>query len=277
MKKLLLFLPVIFVCSILPACARDAHAPIKVQKCTSTPCSNTETGEDPQEQHIREGSEQSDKIREGGDDQRRWSSIVLYSDSTKPAKLTMPVIRSLGFDMRLEPKLGQLSFSKQGVVQTFKIASAAADKSSVCPEYAVQVTEASPIHALVSLTCYQYEYAPNRYHMGIDYYLYDAETAVMRNIWNSAVSDKNARTPEPKPIPSIKIVANGYRFDWSGIQPSNAKPSRTTLHNSYIRSTSKNGDKVLLCTNLSAPKGGGVEDEMCEGGILPRIPEKGGK
>ena len=277
MKKLLLCLSVIVVSSILPACAQDAHAPVKIQKCTSTPCGNTETGEDPQEQRIREGSAQSDKVREGGDDQRRWSSIILYSDSTKPAKLTMPVVKSIGFDMRLDPKLGQLSFNKQGVVQTFKIASAAGDKNTVCPEYAVQVVEASPVHALVSMTCYQYEYAPNRYHMGIDYYLYDAETAVMRNIWRAAVSDKNARMPDPKPTPSLKSIANGYRFDWSGIQTSNAKPSKTTLHNSYIRSTAKNGDKFLVCTNLSAPKGEGLEDEMCEGGILPRVSEKSDK
>ena len=130
------------------------------------------------------------------------------------------------------------------------------------------------MHALVSMTCFQNEYAPGRYHMGVDYYLYDQETGVMRNIWGAAVNDKNAKMPDAKPVPSLKVTPTGYRFDWSGVQPSDGKPSTTVLHNSYVRSVAKNGDKFLLCTNLSAPRGTGVEDDMCEGGILPRVSEE---
>lgn len=274
MKRLLLCLPAVIALSVPPACAQDGRVPVKKQKCTSTPCGNTETGEDPQEQRVREASERSDKIRGGEDDRRRWSSVVLYSDSTQPAKLTMPVIKAAGLEMRLDPKLGQLSFNKPGVSQAFKIAAPKGDKRSVCPEYAVQVIEASAVHALVSMACFQTEYAPGHYHMGIDYYLYDEEAGVMRNIWAAAVRDKSARMPDAKPVPSLKVTPAGYRFDWSGVQPSDGKPATMVLHNSYVRSVAKTGDKFLLCTNLSAPKNTGVEDEMCEGGILPRVSEK---
>ncbi|GJJ04318.1 hypothetical protein RugamoR64_48560 [Duganella rhizosphaerae] len=277
MKKLLLCLPLIISSALLPACAQDARAPVKTQNCTSTPCGNTATGEDPQEQRLREGAARSNEIREGDDDQRRWASIRLNSDSTKPERLKMPVVKAAGLEMRLDPKLGQLSFSKAGLQHTFGIASPLGDKSSVCPEYSIQIVEASAAHALVRMACLQAETAPGRYHMGVDYYLYDAETAQMRNIWRAAVTDKNARMPDAKPVPSLKLIPNGYRFDWSGIQPSDNKPSKTVLHNSYIRSTEKSGAKVLLCTDLNAPKGQGVEDEMCEGGILPLVPAKTAK
>ncbi len=271
MKKLLSCLPIIIGAVCLPACAQEARAPATAAKCTSTPCGNTATGEDPQEQRLREGAARSDAIRASDDDQRRWSSVRLNSDSTKPERLTMPVVKATGLEMRLDPKLGQLSFTKPGMQHTFTIASSLGDKSSVCPEYSIQIVEASAAHALVRMACLQAEYAPGRYHIGVDYYLYDVETAVMRDIWRAAVNDKNARMPDAKPAPSLKLVPNGYRFDWTGIQPSNGKPSTTVLHNSYIRNTEKSGGKILLCTDLSAPKGEGVEGDMCEGGILPRV------
>jgi hypothetical protein len=277
MKKLLICLPIISAASSLPASAQDSYAPIKPSKCTSAPCGNTKTGEDPQEQRLREASAQSDAIRAGDDDKRRWSSIRLNSDTTKPERLTMPVVKAAGLEMRLDPKLGRLSFRKPGVEQTFAIANPLGDKSSVCPEYSIQIIEASPAHALVRMACLQAEYAPGRYHMGVDYYLYDVDAAVMRNIWRAAVTDKKARLPDAKPTPSLKILANGYRFDWSSMQPSDNRPSTTVLHNSYTRSTEKSGAKVLVCTNLSTPKGEGVEDEMCEGGVLSAIAEKSGK
>ncbi len=272
MKKIFISLP--FLLALSSACAQEARTPQKDGKCTSTPCGNTATGEDPQERRIREGAAMIDAIRAGDDDQQRWSSVRLYSDSTKPERLKLTVVKSAGLEMRLDPKLGYLTFSTQALKQTFVIASPLGDKSSVCPDYALQIVEASAVHALVRMACLQTEYAPGRYHMGSDYYLYDAATGVMRNIWRAAVSDKNAHMPDAKPTPSLKVIPNGYRFDWTGVQPSSSKSSTTTLHNSFTRTNGKNGEKELVCTNLSAPKGQGVEDEMCEGGILPRVTNK---
>ena len=270
MKKLLLLLPLIHVFPALPAVAQDISATTTSHKCTSTPCGNSATGEDPQEQRLREGHAHSETIRAGADDQRRWDSISLYSDSTKPDALKMPVVKTVGLEMRLAPKLGHLSFSKQGLRHSFVIASPIGDKRSICPKYVIDVVEASAAHVLVRMSCLKTEYTPGRYHMGVDFYLYDAETGGMRTIWEASLNDKDAHLPNAKPTPSLKIIPNGYRFDWSGVQPSNSKPSMTTLHNSYVRRTEKSGSKILLCTNLSAPKGQGVEDEMCEGGILPK-------
>lgn len=272
MKKILLSLPLLIALS--SAHAQDAYPLRQDRKCTSTPCGNTASGEDPQQQRIREGAALTDAIRAGDDDQQRWSSIRLNSDSTKPERLKLTVVKSAGLEMRLDPKLGQLTFSTPAMRHTFAIASPLGDKSSVCPEYSLQIIEASAVHALVRMACLQAEYAPGRYHMGIDYYLYDADTGVMRNIWRAAVSDKHAHMPDAKPTPALKTMSNGYRFDWSGVQPGNARAANTTLHNSYTRSIGKNGEKTLLCNNLSAPKGQGVEDEMCEGGILPRVTNK---
>jgi hypothetical protein len=269
MKNLLISLALIIGSTVSAAGAQEA--PVKSQKCTSFPCGNTESGEDPQEQRIREGAARADKVRSGSDDRRRWSSVILYSDSTKPDSLKMPVVGSAELEMSLDPKLGLLRFSKPGMSQKFNIASPAGEKKSICPGYSIQIIEASSAHALVRMTCFQYEYAPGRYNMGVDYYLYDAQTAVMRNIWRAAISDKHGRMPHARPTPSLKIIPNGYRFDWSGVQPSNGQPSTTVLHNTYIRTPDKSGEKVLLCTNLNAPKGEGLEDEMCEGGILPSL------
>lgn len=162
-------------------------------------------------EHMREGGARSESIRAGDDDQQRWSSIRLYSDSTRHERLAMPVMKAAGLAMRLDPKSGQLSFSKPGARHTFSIASPA------------------------------------------------------------GVNDKNARMPDAKPPPSLKIIPNGYRFEWAGVQPSNGKMSTTVLHNSYTRQAGKTGGMILLCTNLSAPHGQGVEDEMCEGAVLMRI------
>ncbi|EEF23369.1 conserved hypothetical protein [Ricinus communis] len=216
----------------------------------------------------------ADAVRAGDDDQQRWSLIRLNSDSTKPERLKLTVIKSAGLEMRLDPKLGQLTFLTPAMRHTFQIALPLGDKASVCPEYSLQIIEASAVHALLRKACLQAEYAPGRYHMGIDYYLYDVEAGVMRNIWRAAVSDKNARMPDARPRPSLKSPPNGYRFDWSGVQPGNGNASITTLHISYTRTAGKNGEKALVCTNLRAPESQGIEDEMCEGAILRRLLNK---
>ena len=258
----------------LRASAQTTSTPTPVQKCTSSPCGNTANGEDPQEQRSREAAVRADKIRVGADDQRRWESISLYSDSVKPEHLKMSVVKAADLEMRLDPKLGHITLERRSIQQTFSIASPLGDKSSICPRYVIDVVEASAAHALLRMSCLKAEYAPGRYHMGVDYYLYDVETATMRTIWEASVNDKDAHLPDAKPTPSLKTIANGYRFDWTGVKPSNSRPSTTVLHNSYTRSVEKTGLKVLLCTNLSAPKGKGVEDDMCEGGVLPLVEGK---
>ncbi len=261
----------------LSATAGNTSADATTLKCTNTPCGNTAIGDDPQGQRIREGLLGLEKIRYGDDDQLRWSSIRVYSESSDPGQLSMPVVKAAGLEMRLDPKLGHLSFNKQGRQQIFSIASPAGDQNSICPRYVIIIIEASAGHALLRMVCLKTETAPGRYHMGVDYYLYDFETATMRNIWRAAVNDKDAHMPHATPTPSLKIIPNGYRFDWSGVFPSDNQPSKMVLHNSYTRVIEKSGAKGLLCTDLGAPKGKGVEDEMCEGGILPLVAEKGAK
>lgn len=70
------------------------------------------------------------------------------------------------------------------------------------------------------------------------------------------------------------MISNGYQLDWSGIPQGSGKDATTTLHNRFTRTAARNGQKTLLCTNLRAPKGQGVEDDMCEGGVLPRVVNK---
>jgi hypothetical protein len=277
MKKILFLLSAIISITSLQASAQNPSTSEKIEKCTSSPCGNTATGEDPQEQRIREAVVRANKIRDGDDDQKRWETISLYSDSTKPEKLKMTVVKAAKLEMQLDPKLGHISFSMPGVKQIFSIASPLGDERSICPRYSIDVVQASPAHVLLRMSCLKTQYSPGRYHMSVDYYLYDLETAVMRTIWAASVNDKNAHLPDAKPTPSLKIIPNGYRFDWSGVQPSDGKASTTTLHNIYVRSTEKTGKKILLCTNLSAPQGQGVEDEMCEGGILPAVEDKNRK
>jgi hypothetical protein len=96
MGKLLVCLTIITAASCLPAAAQDSCSSIKPSKCASKPCGNTQTGDDPQEQRLRGAGKRTEAIRADYDDQRRWSSIRLYSDSTKPARLTMPVVKAVG-------------------------------------------------------------------------------------------------------------------------------------------------------------------------------------
>ena len=201
----------------------------------------------------------------------RWISIRIYSDSSDTKHLSMPVVKAAGLEMRLDPKLGHITFSKQGRQHVFSIASPLGEQSSICPQYVFNVLEASAGHVLLRKVCLKTETAPGRYHMGVDYYLYDFDTATMRYIWRAAVSEKDAHMPHATPTPSLKIISNGYRFDWSGLFPSDNKPSKMVLHNSYTRVFEKSGASGLLCTDLSAPKGEGVEDEMCEGGSVPLV------
>jgi len=63
------------------------------QPCTSTPCANTASGKDPQEEAIEEGQRMTDALRASDEVRERWS-VPIYSDSTRLDDLTLDVWRS---------------------------------------------------------------------------------------------------------------------------------------------------------------------------------------
>ncbi|HLO15874.1 MAG TPA: hypothetical protein VK206_13660 [Anaerolineales bacterium] len=89
-------------------------------QCTSEPCGNTPTVEDPQDVLLREARAEQNKIKADGPDQVRWQ-IPIYSTSTKNPDLEMLITKSTKFSMRLEPAQGLLYFSTPNFNHAFKI------------------------------------------------------------------------------------------------------------------------------------------------------------
>ncbi|MEC5164229.1 MULTISPECIES: hypothetical protein [unclassified Janthinobacterium] len=272
---LLITLPFIFGCTNAQEnktgdSFKATKVPVKEYNCTSNPCGNTATGEDPSDISGKKGAAILDEIRYGDEDKLRWTAIALSSDSEKNDNLKITLIRAVNFKMQLNPILGNITFSKSGVEHTFQIASPRGEKGGLCPEYTITVNEASSSHAIIKKSCLRYNYKPGRYFMSVDYYLYDFEIAIMRNIWRSSVQI-NSPLPEAKPTPAVKKIKNGYRFDWIGMFPSDNLPSKMEIHNTYLREKDKKGSNVLICTDTSAPRNKGIENEMCEGEVLTRV------
>ena len=72
-------------------------------RCTSKPCGNTATGEDPQDVLLREARAEQSKIKSDGPDQARWQ-IPIYSTSTKKSDLEILITKSAKFSMRLSSR-----------------------------------------------------------------------------------------------------------------------------------------------------------------------------
>ncbi|QYF95748.1 hypothetical protein KY495_11670 [Massilia sp. PAMC28688] len=238
-------------------------------KCTSEPCGNTASGEDPQEVALRKANQARDALAASGTDQQRWV-FPLFSDTTDPARLQMDVVKAAGFKMRLLPQKGHLVFERPGAVDTFEIAPKEL-KESTCPQYGVSVIAAGASYALIKKNCPLTEYKPNRYAMTSEYYLYDANSAVMRSVWAAHSGSKDEKFPAAKPAPTIKKVADGYQFSWAGIWPNDPAQKKVEIRNKYSWKANKAGKTELLCTDLTAPKDEALENEMCEGGILPLV------
>lgn len=243
-------------------------------KCTTHPCPNTETGEEPAVVEIRKASKIEDNIRNGPNDKARWKNLILFSSSTDKESLRLPIVAAIDFEVSLDPKNGSLKFSTPNTSQTFKISDPLADLTTdtLCPKYRVEVIDGAPGYALIKKTCSIHEYKPGRFFRSTDYFLYDQKTNTAREIW-SASTQLGATTPFPTAEPEIVIkrLKNGYKFDWVGMFPSDNPPSPTAIHNIYKQETGKNGQLLLACYDATNPSRLLRENEMCESYNLQRI------
>ncbi|MGB7193783.1 MAG: hypothetical protein WBD81_10015 [Collimonas pratensis] len=240
-------------------------------RCTSDPCANTPTGEDQYVIDAREAAAYNKKVLEAGTDQQRWNQFRLYSDSKDPNRLKVPMILAIGLEMKLDPKKGDISIEKSGQKQVFKIDDSVRSGASTCPKYSVRILDASSTYAMIEKSCSISEYAPGKYNMGVDYYLYDMQTATLRSVWEGSSTEKASPFPRPKPAPQVKKISNGYQLDWSATDPSNKQDGKINIHTKYVREKDRQTGKTeLVCIDLTAAKDeehGGA----CEGGILPLI------
>jgi hypothetical protein len=170
--------------------------------------------------------------------------------------------------VRLSPAQGYLYVSTPTSNHAFKI-DEPNSSDNVCPKYNLKVVDASDKHAVSQKSSPRIEYKPGRFFSGVPYYLYDVPTATAREIWKASATGSKDPLPLADPVPSMKIIADGSRFDWVGLHPGRSSSSASALHNEYVRKTEA-GKPVLVCVDKAA-QGPAVEDEMCEGGVLPRI------
>ncbi len=240
-------------------------------QCTSDPCANTPTGEDPSEMAEREGRARSDQIRQSPEDSLRWKRIRLYSDSTKPERLQMIAHYQSRILMVLDPKSGNLSFRSSAGVHTFNVAMQDKAANNLCPAYNIQVINASSIHAVVRKTCPKFEYKPGQAYKSYEYYLYDRQTATMREIWSASAIENLSLLRSPTPEPSVSINSDGYTFQWKGDVASGGTLMPYNFNNLYTRQRNKSGKLELVCRDMTAGKHGEVESGLCEGGKLSLV------
>ncbi len=254
-----------------PPSTRSAESATANTQCSSSPCGNTPTGEDPQDIAIRKGRKARDAIVENGTDESRWA-LRIYSTSKPPERLDLYVIKAADFKMRLVPALGHLRFEFPTGVDEFEIEQPNGAANSICPEYNINVINASRSHAIVRKSCPLYEYRPGRYAMGMTYYLYDAPTHIMRVLWQSQTNGKDDPFPAPDAKPKVTMLNNGYTIDWTASYPSEGSIRKFSLHNRYTRNQESGSARATLqCTDTSQSGKNGVESGSCEGAMLPRV------
>lgn len=256
------FIVLIAAFSMLPnptSAQEGPHSPRMA--CKDRNC-NQGALEEPGDRAEREGRSAIESVRNGSDDKARWSLVKLYSDTTDPTRLSMPLVKSAGFTMTLDPNMGRVILAGKHGTDVFEIASAKGEERAACPEYTVAVSEASTKHALIRLHCYPVEYRPNKFRASVNYYLYDVETSMMRSIWRRTASGKDAPAPYAEPDLALQLVPNGYKFDWIERQPGLPAKERSEAHAVYLRKNIE-GKRVLACTDTSSPKGGAFEDGVC--------------
>lgn len=246
-------------------------------KCTSTPCGNTKTGEDPSDIADRNGEKLLNQMRETADDRQRWGITSLYSSGKKTNDLILDVIRAAGFRMSLQPQAGNLTFEKLGTVQTFHIAPASATPGDLCPRYGVTIVDASYNHAVIKKSCFQYEYKPKHFYSGVEYFFYDMPTASMRSIWTASTEDTSLAGPLVSPNPIFKMTKSGYTLDWSVVDITNS-PEKRQIRLGFKREKKKNGKTMeMVCTDLNGQKGESIEQGACDGNRLEVISSSTGK
>lgn len=244
--------------------------------CTSDPCGNTATGEDPADVYVREGAKITAELRNSPDDKRRWSSIALYSDTKSPERLKVAVVKAADFTMQLDPKKGWLTFSTPKLQQVFNLATPIGEKNNPCSKYSVKIVEASSSYAVVKKICPLSEYVAGKYFMQAEYYLYDQESSTMRTIWSAALTNPDAEFPDATPELAMKAIKDGYRLDWTGLFPEDGKWKKTSIHNNYLRKKDSAGKGYLQCSDATAKGKDGLENELCEGGILTLVSSQAG-
>ena len=228
-------------------------------------------GDDSEKIALREGAKMTAKLRNDPDDQLRWSAIALYSDSKHAERLKMAVIKKLGTEIQLVPQSGFIVLSGPQYKQTFKIASPIGTVSNPCRKYNIKVVQAGIDYVIFKKICPIIEYASNRYHMSTDYYLFDQKTATARSIWSASLTNKECEFPDADPEPTVVQTDNGYRFDWTGLFPADAKPTKQTIHNIYTYIPMGKKGAGLLCRDTTQPKSAGIESDMCEGTVLDLV------
>ena len=223
--------------------------------CTSTPCANTATGEDPGEIMDREVAAENKKIMDAGTDQDRWERFPLYSDTTNPARLMVPIIKSLGLTMQLDPQKGYLTIEKKGLKQIFEVG-AAKGSNNVCPKYNLTILEGHPTYAIIQKVCQGFQSGPTLYHKSVDYLLYDMAAGDLVSIWSSAADEKKIPFPRAKPLPTVTPTSKGYRFDWTGTDNSTPARGNFSMHANFVRETNndKNKKLMLACYDPKDPK-----------------------
>jgi hypothetical protein len=238
-------------------------------QCNSTPCGNTAAGEDPQDNAIREGT-----MVRNGTDESRWDSTI-YSTSTRPERLELHLIKAANFKLRLLPDSGHLRFELPASVDEFTIEPHKGSPDSICPEYNINVINASRTYAIVQKSCRLFEYKPRRYSMGSTFYLYDLPTHVMRVLWESQTNGKDDPFPEPDTKPKVMPLTNGYNIDWTGHYSSEGTVHKLSVHNRYTRIYEPgNNASTLQCTDMSQSGKKAVESGTCEGAMIPHAVSK---
>jgi hypothetical protein len=268
-------LAVIFTLLILPSISvRAQNTPQGISnsqkttqvRCTSTPCANTATGEDPSEIAERVGAKIMTERLGTASDRERWRMAILYSDSKVAGGPKIDVIKADAFSINLQPKTGLLHMVSKEATHTFVIAAPVNTAKSLCPNYAISVVDATSDIAVLKKSCFLFEHAPKRYYRDEQFYIYDRITATMRNIWDAALEDNTFEGPLVTPTPVVKPFKNGFQLDWTVTDMSKSATEKFKVRMRYTREIKK-GEKLasLVCTDLSAPKGEGVEQGACEG------------
>jgi len=252
------------------ALTRESPLPSQmVRKCTSTPCANTATGEDPQDIALRKIHQERDANADTSNDRARWKQ-TLYSDATRTQDLQLQLVRAADLYMYLDPAHGLIRFTQPRANDSFEIEQPIGAPNTLCPEYAVDVIAAASQYAVVRKSCMLHEYKPGRYSMGATYYIYDAQTHTMRTIWQSQTNGRDDPFPDPDTEPTVAAMSDGIRINWKATYPSEGKRRSLKIDIRYIREHAGSRQE-LVCVDLLAPPKENIETGACEGGALNHV------
>jgi len=267
------FIPALAFTALGNSCHASAGVNAQTIKCTPVPCQNTATGEDPGVLQVRSGKKIEDKLRNSDDDAMRWAGLILFSDSSEKDDLTLPIIKNSKFSMTLDPKKGIVRFHSPQFSHHFRIDTGEPhEPGEICPKYQLRILDGTPQYALLKKICPKQEYEPKRFYMAATYYIYDARSATVREIWSGSKSiDINAPFPSAKPEISLKKAQDGYQFDWVGMSASDNPPTLWRIHRAYKREPDKNGKLYLACYDTTRPQHPVKENGACESDILERV------